>query len=161
MSLGVPVDLDEILPKSKQGRLVLPSMERITASEKAKMGDNESANNSTTSLGSTAANGKKRSTGTKKSTKRGPLPPPDLDIRHMKSLSSGTEAELDEMSDADLQSLVEELEDITKKASQVLEYWLRRRDEAKGEKEAFEGVIENLVRHARKQNAVGKKGKKK
>ena len=125
------------------------------------MGDNESASNSTTSLGSTAANGKKRSTGTKKLTKKGPPPPPELDISRMKSLASRSEAEVDELSDTDLQSLVLELEDITKKASQVLEYWLRRRDEAKGEKEAFEGVIENLVRHARKQNAVGKKGGKK
>jgi Domain of unknown function (DUF5102) len=30
-----------------------------------------------------------------------------------------------------------------------LEYWLKRRDGAVKEKEAFEGVIENLVRHAR------------
>lgn len=39
---------------------------------------------------------------------------------------------------------------MTKRASLVLEYWLRRRDGLISEKEAFEGVIENLVSHARR-----------
>jgi hypothetical protein len=37
------------------------------------------------------------------------------------------------------------LEILNQKASTVLEYWLQRRDEAVKEKEALEGVIENLV----------------
>jgi len=35
-------------------------------------------------------------------------------------------------------------------AKEVLEYWTKRTDEKLGDREAFEGVIENLVKHARK-----------
>ena len=42
------------------------------------------------------------------------------------------------------------LEELTEKAREVLEFWLKRKDAALGDKEAFEGVIENLVRHARR-----------
>lgn len=87
----------------------------------------------------------------------------------MKALAAlkKSDAEIDELSDAQLKAFVEELEGTTRLASEVLEYWLKRRDEAKGEKEAFEGVIENLVRHARRQQqnvgggGGGKKGRRK
>jgi hypothetical protein len=42
------------------------------------------------------------------------------------------------------------LEELTTKASEVLEYWLKRRASALEDREAFEGVIENLVKHARR-----------
>lgn len=45
---------------------------------------------------------------------------------------------------------VSELEQVTLRASGVLEYWLKRRDGLVSEKEAFEGVIENLVSHVRR-----------
>ncbi len=54
------------------------------------------------------------------------------------------------MNDEELQDHVKRLEEATLRASEVLEYWLKRRDEGVREKEAFEGVIENLVRHARR-----------
>jgi hypothetical protein len=54
------------------------------------------------------------------------------------------------MDDEELQDHVKRLEEATLRASEVLEYWLKRRDEGVREKEAFEGVIENLVRHARR-----------
>lgn len=54
------------------------------------------------------------------------------------------------MDGEELQDHVKRLEEATLSASEVLEYWLKRRDEGVREKEAFEGVIENLVRHARR-----------
>jgi len=54
------------------------------------------------------------------------------------------------MDDEELRDHVKRLEEATLRASEVLEYWLKRRDEGVREKEAFEGVIENLVRHARR-----------
>jgi hypothetical protein len=47
--------------------------------------------------------------------------------------------------DAELKDHMFTLEILNQKASTVLEYWLQRRDEAVKEKEALEGVIENLV----------------
>lgn len=49
------------------------------------------------------------------------------------------------MGDVDLKEHVERLKALNGRASEVLEFWLLRKDEAVKEKEALEGVIENLV----------------
>jgi hypothetical protein len=49
------------------------------------------------------------------------------------------------MEDGELQGHVVKLGMENEKASRVLEFWLERRDEGLKEKEALEGVIENLV----------------
>lgn len=82
--------------------------------------------------------------------RKGPPAIPILDIQATKILCATTEAALDNMTDEELQAHVATLETLTATASQALEYWLKRRDSALGEKEAFEGVIENLVKHARR-----------
>lgn len=45
---------------------------------------------------------------------------------------------------------MKKLEEMQGTANEVLEYWTKRTDEKLGDREAFEGVIENLVKHARK-----------
>ena len=82
--------------------------------------------------------------------RKGPPSPPELDLQATKMLCSTTDAALSNMTDSELQLHEKKLEDMTTKASEVLEYWLKRRDSALGDKEAFEGVIENLVKHARR-----------
>lgn len=67
----------------------------------------------------------------------------------MKRLCATTQEKLDGLTEEELQSHVKELNELTARTSEVLEYWLKRRDGLVKEKEAFEGVIENLVRHAR------------
>jgi hypothetical protein len=54
------------------------------------------------------------------------------------------------MSDEELKIHLARLTEMTQSGKQVLQYWLRRKEAAVGDKEAFEGVIENLVRHARR-----------
>lgn len=54
------------------------------------------------------------------------------------------------MTNAELQAHVKKLEGFEATAKEVLEYWQKRTDEKLAEKETFEGVIENLVKHARK-----------
>ena len=54
------------------------------------------------------------------------------------------------MEDGELKAHVGRLEELTQEARVVLEYWLVRKDKSLGEKEAFEGVIGNLVRFARR-----------
>lgn len=68
----------------------------------------------------------------------------------MRRLCLTTDAALNGLTDAELTAHVHELERATQRASVVLEYWLKRRDGLVSEKEAFEGVIENLVNHARR-----------
>lgn len=61
-----------------------------------------------------------------------------------------TDAALSGLTDTELKEHVQEVEQVTLRASELLEYWLKRRDGLVSEKEAFEGVIENLVSHVRR-----------
>ncbi|MCJ1353030.1 MAG: hypothetical protein MMC33_003014 [Icmadophila ericetorum] len=168
VSLGVPVDLDEILPASKQKKLILPyttksdpDLASKTSNPLTRLKEGEgtaaSANTSTTSLDSQrSASASRRSTsksrpaGNSNRKRPGPPPPPFLDTPSLNILCSTTPEKLSSMSDAEMRAHVAKLEDLTAKAGQVLEYWLQRKDLVRAEKEAFEGVIENLIRHAKR-----------
>lgn len=65
-------------------------------------------------------------------------------------LCQTTDEALDGMTDEELKSHVAKLEGLQGTAKEVLEYWQKRTDEKIAERETFEGVIENLVKHARK-----------
>lgn len=73
-----------------------------------------------------------------------------LDLPALHRLCATTDAALDNLTDAELQAHVSDLQRASQRASAVLEYWTKRFDGLVGEKEAFEGVIENLVSHARR-----------
>lgn len=152
VSLGVPVDLDEILPPSKQKRLVLPSIgldgtpRPSTTLDRLK--DQEGgANSSTTSLDSKTGAPKpsSKSTTRRHPLSKGPPPPPDFDLNAASLLCSTTPEALSGLEDDELRAHLVVLERLNGEASAVLEYWLMRKDEAVKEKEALEGVIENLV----------------
>ena len=154
VSLGVPVDLDEILPPSKQKKLVLPDINLESSSRRSESDRNIG---SVARLKSEAANGSNASVDSAQSTSklprrrpRGPAPPPELDLGAVKRLCATTSEKLNGLTDDELQAHVKSLEIMAERTSEVLEYWLKRRDGARKEKEAFEGVIENLVRHARR-----------
>lgn len=148
VSLGVPVDLDEILPASKQKKLILPSVNPSDPS-RSKSGQKDNNNESSASA-NTSGSASKQQKFSSSSRRRGPPPPPELDLSAVRRLCATTDAALDGFTDAELKAHVRELEDATRRASEVLEYWLKRRDGLVSEKEAFEGVIENLVSHARR-----------
>ncbi|KAG6078633.1 hypothetical protein E4U16_001540 [Claviceps sp. LM84 group G4] len=152
VSLGVPVDLDEILPASKQKKLILPSLHlRATSpgsggrSRSTSRVRRDSRNASSTSLD---AQGKPTSSGLKK--RKGPPPAPELDLVAARYLCTTTDEALGGMTNKELQKHVDQLEAMQGTAQAVLEYWQKRADERIGDREAFEGVIENLVKHARK-----------
>jgi hypothetical protein len=154
VSLGVPVDLDEILPPSKQKKLVLPD---INLESPSRPSESDRNLGSVARLKSQAANGSNASVDSTQSTSktprrrpRGPAPPPELDLGAVKRLCATTSEKLNGLTDEELQAHVKTLEVMAERTSEVLEYWLKRRDGARKEKEAFEGVIENLVRHARR-----------
>lgn len=156
ISLGVPVDLDEILPPSKQKKLILPGLERISESNDGKGAvstlRNQHDNASTASLAESTASqpgtsGKFKSKPSRSSTTKQAPPPPPLDLSYVKRLCATTDEKLDNLTDGELQDHVKELQELTEKTREVLEYWLKRRDGLRKEKEAFDGVIQNLVRH--------------
>ena len=149
VSLGVPIDLDEILPASKQKKLVLPSTNFRGRSESPAPGRQTGSkvhlkhdNESSTSVDKPSTKSTRR--------KKGIATAPEIDLQAAKLLCTTTEAALSNMTVEELTIHVRKLENLTSRASEVLEYWLKRRDSALGDKEAFEGVIENLVKHARR-----------
>ncbi|KAL9633539.1 MAG: hypothetical protein Q9204_003349 [Flavoplaca sp. TL-2023a] len=160
VSLGVPIDLDEILPKSKQKKLVLPSTirtdsEHRRSDSRRRRGDGmrglKDANASNTSLSSQSKETKERD----RRKRRGgndqlPQNPPPLDSSAIRHLCSTTEAAIKNMTDSELKKHIQYLEEMTRKAGEVLEYWVKRRDAAMGEKEMFESVVGDLVKHARR-----------
>ncbi|KAJ5574311.1 uncharacterized protein N7459_008738 [Penicillium hispanicum] len=151
VSLGVPVDLDEILPASKQKKLVLPSIDldgsgTATAGRSRSHGRRDGEPSNDAENAATSGQAPTRS----KTTRRGAPPQPELDLSSVRRLCATTDAALSGLTDSELKMHIQELEQITLRASAVLEYWLKRRDGLVGEKEAFEGVIENLVSHVRR-----------
>lgn len=74
----------------------------------------------------------------------------DLDLPAVHRLCTTTDAALDNLTDAELKAHVADLERLSARATAVLEFWTKKFEGLVGEKEAFEGVIENLVSHARR-----------
>ena len=151
VSLGVPVDLDEILPASKQRKLILPSM---TAS--GERSPRPWAEERTNSASARAKQKKQSATWADPSSAKadrssqGSAQPPDFDIGSVSIVCSITQAALRNFTDEELIAHVEKLHCLRRNADEALEFWSKRRNQAVGEKEAFEAVIENLVTHAKK-----------
>ena len=153
VSLGVPVDLDEILPASKQKKLILPSMNlnlpsgspRTSTDDRISRLKQGEGNTSTTSLDSQGKPARSESR-----RRRGPPPAPQLDLVSARQLCAITDEALNGLTMEELKDHVRRLESMQGTANEVLEYWTTRTDEKLGDREAFEGVIENLVKHARK-----------
>lgn len=152
VSLGVPVDLDEILPASKQKKLILPSI-NIPGERSPRVSSDERANGAVSKLkkeGNDSSTSVNSSSSKAERKRRGPPPPPEFDITAVTMLCSTTDAALQNLTIEELKEHVKKLQELQKRADEVLNYWIKRKESAIGDKEAFEGVIENLVKHAKK-----------
>ncbi|KAI0998649.1 hypothetical protein K3495_g9549 [Podosphaera aphanis] len=153
VSLGVPVDLDEILPASKQKKLILPSISlHPTPTSPTHQSDSRSisrlrqgdGNESPTSLDSS---GKPSRFDSRRSA---PLRlAPVLDLVSARQLCMKTDEALHGLTNTEITEHISKLKKMQLRAQVVLEYWTLKTDEQLGDREAFEGVIENLVKHAR------------
>lgn len=175
VSLGVPIDLDEILPASKQKKLVLPSLHRVSSNGSVRRDSTDSRSlsrvrqaASRTSVDSqgnlkpssslhtgdpntSPSSSTHNLTAGSSSRRKGAVPPdPAFDLTAARQLCTTTDEALGGMTDAELKAHVAKLEAMQGTVQEVLEYWQKRTDEKIGDREAFEGVIENLVKHARK-----------
>ena len=148
VSLGVPVDLDEILPAAAQKKLVLPYHTASSAASNPHLARVAAAAGDGAPSTPTGTGGAR---GSSKRRRAGGLPePPAFDAVVVREISGVSDAGLAAMGDEELRKHVDSLEEWIVKGKEVLAYWVRRKEAAVGEKEAFDGVIENLVRHARK-----------
>ncbi|KAH6643120.1 hypothetical protein C7974DRAFT_386825 [Boeremia exigua] len=150
VSLGVPVDLDEILPASKQKKLILPSIN--IPGDKSPRPSSDGRNNALDRVkkenaSNTSVDSSKSKT---ERPRKGPPPPPELDLSATSMLCATTEAALLNFTDDELQKHVDRLKTLQTRAGQVFEYWQKQLESALGDKDAFEQVIESLVAHAKK-----------
>lgn len=150
VSLGVPVDLDEILPASKQKKLVLPSVLSPRTSSDSRRSGSRPSRLKSPRHSSTSGDGGGGTGADATYKKRGAQGPPPFDLVAARQLCTTTDEALDGMTDAELQAHVQRLQGLEGTATEVLAFWKERTDEQIKEREAFEGVIENLVKHARK-----------
>ncbi|KOS19499.1 Uncharacterized protein ESCO_000788 [Escovopsis weberi] len=162
VSLGVPVDLDEILPASKQKKLVLPSLsvasgapsrpsfDRRPSATRGKAQGSTSATAAAAATAAASSEDQAKGQASSSRKKKGPPPEPELDLVAARHLCRTTDEALDGMTDQELIDHVAKLEAMQDVAKDLLDYWTKRTDEKVGDREAFEGVIENLVAHARK-----------
>ncbi|KAI9732071.1 MAG: hypothetical protein M1818_007666 [Claussenomyces sp. TS43310] len=152
VSLGVPVDLDEILPASKQKKLILPSTHlHLTSNSPRTSTDSRSISRLKQGEGNTSSTSVDSQGKPSQSKRRkGPPPAPELDLVSARQLCSMTDEALYGLTTEELEQHVKKLESMRGTAEELLEYWTKRTDEKLGDREAFEGVIENLVKHARK-----------
>lgn len=79
-----------------------------------------------------------------------PAPAPPFDASHARIICSTTEVAISSLTDSELGEHVEALKRTERLAREALEYWSKMRESALGDKEAFEGVIENLVGFVKK-----------
>jgi hypothetical protein len=154
VSLGVPVDLDEILPASKQKKLVLPSLSLhpnssassrtsadLRSTTRLKQSGQNASSASVDSQGKSPPASKRR---------KQPPPEPEIDLVGANHVCATTDEALDGMTDEELKTHLKRLSDLEALAKDALEHWQKRADEKIADRETFEGVIENLVKHARK-----------
>ena len=149
------MDLDEILPASKQKKLILPNVNIPSRSPRPSSDTTDPTlarlkesgkNDSQTSIASNDSKSGKRSS----RARPGPPPPPDLDLVETRRVLATTIEALQGFEDLELKNHLKRLEEFKEKLAEVEKYWIERCDGARREKEAFEAVIENLVGYARR-----------
>ena len=151
----MPVDLDEILPASKQKKLILPSLHLGPSSSGSPRNSTDSRSisrlkQSDGNASSTSLDSQGKPSRSESRRRKGPPPVPQLDLVSARQLCAITDEALNGLTMEELKEHVQKLEAMEGIAKEVLDHWTKRTDEKLGDREAFEGVIENLVKHARK-----------
>jgi hypothetical protein len=82
--------------------------------------------------------------------RKGPPSPPEFDFSAALMLAATTKEKLEGMDVKELEGHVEALKREVERGGIVHKYWTEKKEGAEREKEAFEGVIENLIGFARK-----------
>ncbi|KAI5816240.1 hypothetical protein BZA77DRAFT_247137, partial [Pyronema omphalodes] len=138
VSLGIPLDLDEVLPpETKQKKLVLPSVHLPRHPDASSRPASRSS--------STTRTGRKQAELLAKQKAE------SFDLGSARILAGTSIEALRGMTGRELLGHVDRLEKVQEEAEEVERYWEQRRESAKSEKETFEQVIESLVGYAKKQ----------
>lgn len=139
VSLGVPLDLDEILPRANTKRLVLPSLSKDTEKGKASEQDQTSEEKPTNDG---AKEKEAESEALSKET--------ETLLSEWDRLAKVSQEALEGMSEEELKGHIDRLKTSIEGAEKLNAQWEAKKEGAIKDKEAFEGVIESLVEYAQR-----------
>lgn len=154
VSLGVPLDLDEILPQKNTKKLVLPAVRQRRRSRSRSRSRQDPA--SKTATNSKSANSKTGST-----ANTPPTPEDDNTdklLMDWSQLAAVSDLARGGMSHTELASHINALKSAMAQAQAMQAQWETKKAGAVKDKQDFEGLIESLVAYAQR---AGKGGKKK
>uniref|UniRef100_A0A060T7T0 ARAD1D01980p n=1 Tax=Blastobotrys adeninivorans TaxID=409370 RepID=A0A060T7T0_BLAAD len=139
VSLGVPLDLDEILPRANTKRLVLPSLSKDTDKGKVPERDQSSEEKST-------------NTGTKEKEAESEALSKETEafLSEWGRLAKVSQEALEGMNEEELNDHIDRLKTSIEGAEKLNAQWEAKKEGAIKDKEAFEGVIESLVEYAQR-----------
>lgn len=144
VSLGVPLDLDEILPQKNSKRLVLPSRDLAVSPTRVRS-RTQGADGVPTGPDSAETLDLESET--------------DQNVVSWRVLAQVSSLALQNMSVEELQVHIQALNNARRLADRTLELWEARRDAALKDKADFETLIESLVDYAQRVGKPGKAGK--
>ncbi|KAK9368530.1 hypothetical protein V1509DRAFT_623181 [Lipomyces kononenkoae] len=157
VSLGVPVDLDQVLPARKRQEKLVVSTRRSVLPSNRPLSARESmpSNHSAERLNEVESNPPTRPASvplptSSSSRPDSPGPPPDFDADHARQLSRVSDTALKNMTAEELSAHVQELERVKIEASTVLAYWIDKRNSSAEDKMKYEGVIESSIEYAQR-----------
>lgn len=162
VSLGVPVDLDQILPtKQSQEQLVLSlKQKRRVSAQSASQSAGTTPRISIANDGKAEGDSLRRAHTTPAAVASSASAPvsragtptvaPEFDIDRARQLSRVSEAALDNMDVAELKSHISALENAKIEASRYLAYWIDMRNTSEEDKTKYEGVIESSIEYAQR-----------
>lgn len=161
VSLGVPLDLDEILPQKNAKRLVLPavaSRRRSRSRSRTRKEGGDASATSTTSPDATTTN--KSQSNTKNAISQIEQDT-DQNLLTWNFLAQVSELAQLGMTTDELETHITDLQKAIEQANSTLTFWETKKTAALKDKEDFEGLIESLVEYAQRVGKGGNSSKKK
>jgi hypothetical protein len=143
LSLGIPLDLDEILPKKNTKRLVLPATRTVTNS------NNQSTKSLTDNKPSSLSKVDGRDEKTEKE-KEALEQETDTNLSDWHQLANVSVAALEGMAEKDLEHHISKLNATLIDAQKLYDKWQELKEASLHDKETFEGVIESLLEYAQR-----------
>lgn len=149
VSLGVPLDLDEILPNKNTKRLILPSSR---AKESEKKTDTKS--NTDTQEQDAKENQQQPEIAPRDAQSQNEIDElnveTELSLSKWQQLANVSVEACEGMEEEELNEHVEALKSAKEQAENLFTKWENKKQAAEKDKEAFEGVIESLLEYAQR-----------
>lgn len=144
LSLGIPLDLDQVLPKKDTKHLVLPSAHK--RSQSAAVGGRQGQGQTKNQEGGSASGRSSRDEPKIEDFDE----ETESNLARWRTLAEASSEALDNMSEDELTAHLANLKAAMQGAEKICMQWQIKKDAVEKDKEAFEGVIESLLEYAQR-----------